>query len=425
MNLYARLYLWSWFWHLFPLCFAINSIDTEGLPDTGLDTSDWVAGELPPLEEMWTLNDMQIAAKNVIAKRHYGEFFVLPASWKYGMRLLTEPTCISGRVSASTAIAFGMFQMSTSQHIFWATNFLLLSLLPQRPMRDTRINPPSCHSATAAGKAGILYVPSIYATKSLEEIAKVSLDGQVMFHQEYVCSNRSRLVDELKRFEDTGYKGIFLTIDNTGIDGIRSRSLRFTGAPGFSPAHSVTFDLAALAEIQNLTSLPIVPKGIQNRLLTHVLVSSSAFLRSTCPTMVDVPLIVLPRPWRSFLISNGMPQRCLSGWRCTQMAEYGGGTTVIILLALGARAVGLGRSPMFANVWGEQGVLRMIEILKAELETTMQLMGESKVKNINSSYVNTRLVDALLQDSEVQVANNLYGMSYHPLSVTVGITVIR
>ncbi len=63
--------------------------------------------------------------------------------------------------------------------------------------------------------------PSIYATKSLEEIAKVSLDGQVMFHQEYVWSNRSRLIDELKRFEDAGYKAIFLTIDNTGIDGIR------------------------------------------------------------------------------------------------------------------------------------------------------------------------------------------------------------
>ncbi len=77
MDFYARLYLRFrfWFWFLFPLCFAVNIIDTEGLPDTGLDTSDWVAGVLPPLEEMWTLNDMQIAAKNVIAKRHYGEFF--------------------------------------------------------------------------------------------------------------------------------------------------------------------------------------------------------------------------------------------------------------------------------------------------------------------------------------------------------------
>ncbi|KAK0202516.1 hypothetical protein DFS33DRAFT_1454779 [Desarmillaria ectypa] len=132
---HARLYFC--FWLVFPLCFAVN-IGTEGLPDTGLDTSDWVAGELPPLEETWSLNDMQIVAKNVIAKRHYGELF-----------------------------------------------------------------------------------PSIYAIKSLEEIASVSLDGQVMFQQEYVWSNRSRLVDELKRFEDSGYKAILLTVDNTAIDGIR------------------------------------------------------------------------------------------------------------------------------------------------------------------------------------------------------------
>ncbi len=47
-------------------------IDTEGLPDTGLDTSSWTAGQLPPLEDMWSLNDMQIAAKNVITPRFYG-----------------------------------------------------------------------------------------------------------------------------------------------------------------------------------------------------------------------------------------------------------------------------------------------------------------------------------------------------------------
>lgn len=63
------------------------------------------------------------------------------------------------------------------------------------------------------------------------------------------------------------------------------------------------------------------------------------------------------------------------------------GNHVITLLALGARAVGLGRSPIFANIWGEVGVSRMIEMLQTELETTMQLMGESKVANINSSYV--------------------------------------
>lgn len=50
----------------------------EGLPDTGLDTTDWVDGQTPPLDDMWSLNDMQIAAKNVIAARYYGDLLRRP-----------------------------------------------------------------------------------------------------------------------------------------------------------------------------------------------------------------------------------------------------------------------------------------------------------------------------------------------------------
>jgi hypothetical protein len=50
------------------------TIDMEGLPDTGLDTSNWTTGVLPPLEDIWDLNDMQIAAKNVLSGKFYGQF---------------------------------------------------------------------------------------------------------------------------------------------------------------------------------------------------------------------------------------------------------------------------------------------------------------------------------------------------------------
>lgn len=50
-------------------------IDTEGLPDTGLNTSTWVTGQLPPLDDIFDLNDMQIAAKNVLSGKFYGILF--------------------------------------------------------------------------------------------------------------------------------------------------------------------------------------------------------------------------------------------------------------------------------------------------------------------------------------------------------------
>lgn len=62
---------------------------------------------------------------------------------------------------------------------------------------------------------------------------------------------------------------------------------------------------------------------------------------------------------------------------------------VIALLALGAKAVGLGRSPIWANIYGEEGVERMLTLLQAELQTSLQLMGEADVQNVvgNASYV--------------------------------------
>jgi hypothetical protein len=51
--------------------FAVH-IDQEGLPNTGLNTSTWQIGQLPPLDDIFDLNDMQIAAKNTLSPKSYG-----------------------------------------------------------------------------------------------------------------------------------------------------------------------------------------------------------------------------------------------------------------------------------------------------------------------------------------------------------------
>jgi hypothetical protein len=50
------------------------TIDTEGLPDTGLDTSAWTTGALPPIEDLVDANDFQIAAKNVLSDKNYAYY---------------------------------------------------------------------------------------------------------------------------------------------------------------------------------------------------------------------------------------------------------------------------------------------------------------------------------------------------------------
>lgn len=47
------------------------TIDMEGLPDTGPDTSSWETGTAPPIADLVDINDMQIAAKNTLDGADY------------------------------------------------------------------------------------------------------------------------------------------------------------------------------------------------------------------------------------------------------------------------------------------------------------------------------------------------------------------
>lgn len=50
------------------------TIDMEGLPDTGLDTSSWETGTAPPIASLVDINDMQIAAKNTLDPADYAYY---------------------------------------------------------------------------------------------------------------------------------------------------------------------------------------------------------------------------------------------------------------------------------------------------------------------------------------------------------------
>lgn len=66
------------------------------------------------------------------------------------------------------------------------------------------------------------------------------------------------------------------------------------------------------------------------------------------------------------------------------------GTDVVKALALGARAVGIGRPFLHAlAVGGKEGVTRMIDILREELHINMALAGATKVSEIVPDMVNT------------------------------------
>jgi len=75
------------------------------------------------------------------------------------------------------------------------------------------------------------------------------------------------------------------------------------------------------------------------------------------------------------------------------------GTDVVKALALGAKAVGIGRAALFGlGAAGPEGVERVLEILRDETATACRLLGVAKVTDLGPVHVNARAVERDIYD---------------------------
>ena len=85
-----------------------------------------------------------------------------------------------------------------------------------------------------------------------------------------------------------------------------------------------------------------------------------------------------------------MRQHCPEVFTKCEVIVDGGvtrGTDIVKALALGAKAVGLGRPFLFSLVFGEAGVSKAIRILKHEMEIAMGLLGVTSIDQLSPAYV--------------------------------------
>ncbi|KAL4967159.1 FMN-dependent alpha-hydroxy acid dehydrogenase [Aspergillus stella-maris] len=70
------------------------------------------------------------------------------------------------------------------------------------------------------------------------------------------------------------------------------------------------------------------------------------------------------------------------------------GTDVVKALCLGATGVGLGRPFLYAlGGYGTDGVVRAIQLLSDEIETTMRLLGASGISDLSPAFLNTAALE--------------------------------
>jgi isopentenyl diphosphate isomerase/L-lactate dehydrogenase-like FMN-dependent dehydrogenase len=286
-------------------------------------------------------------------------------------------------------------------------------------------------AARAAGEAGTGYILSTISGHKLEDV-KAASKGPV-FYQLYLMGGRGAAEGALDRAKRAGFAGLVITVD-TPVAGLRERDprngmkelmgssvfakmpflpeifahprwlfgfLRDGGVPklenvvvpgkGPMEMNDVT---AALAEstvtwadlkwIRDVWSGPIIVKGLltgddARRAMdvgaAAVVVSNHGGrqLDTVFPTIRALPEVVAAVDGKIEVLMDGGVRR---------------GSDVIKALCLGARAVLIGRAYAFGlGAAGYAGVVRALDILRADIERTIRLLGCPSMAELDRSYL--------------------------------------
>ncbi len=252
-----------------------------------------------------------------------------------------------------------------------------------------------CATASAAAAAGVLFCASTMSSRSMEDIGSTCSGPRwfQLYTQDGVGERTQQLV---RRAEAAGYTAIVLTVD-LAVSGRREREMRLafaldrletgnfvTLAPAIQDEAPPAFTWEVVDWLRRLTALPVVLKGVM--------------------TAEDATLAVehgVPAVWVS---NHGGRQLDRAQATIDVLEEIasavagraevyldGGvrrGGDVATALALGARAVFVGRPVLYAlAAGGEDGVSLALKLLGDEVRYNMALLGAPTIAAITRAHV--------------------------------------
>lgn len=271
------------------------------------------------------------------------------------------------------------------------------------PNAIQQVEHPDAEKATAraAEAEGAVMILSVHSSLSLEEVAASAPTANLWF-QVLNFNNHSITEDLVRRARRAGFKAIVLTIDYPVV-GLRITYERtkftdnnYTYGNFEKYKSSINFQESVqpdpttgwriIHKLKDISRLPLVVKGILTAEDAKLAVESGAdaiIVSNHGGRQLDgVPatIEVLPEVVRAV---NGRVEVYLdSGVRT--------GTDVVKALALGARAVFIGRPNLYGLfAAGQHGSRKVLQLLANELENAMRLTGVTQTSDLNSSFVRT------------------------------------
>jgi isopentenyl diphosphate isomerase/L-lactate dehydrogenase-like FMN-dependent dehydrogenase len=286
-------------------------------------------------------------------------------------------------------------------------------------------------AARAAGKAGLGYILSTISGHPMESV-RAATKGPA-FYQLYLMGGRGAAEAAIERAKNAKFTGLVVTID-TPVAGLRERDFR-NGVKellGGNPFAMVPFLPDVLSRpgwlvgflrdggVPKLENVVIPGKGPMEMIDVAAALAASAvnwedlrWIRQQWPG----PIIV-----KGVLTGDDARRAVNEGAAAVSVSNHGGrqldgvrpsiralpevvaavkgecevwmdggvrrGSDIVKALCLGARTVLCGRAYAYAlSAAGEAGVARAIEILRADVERTMRLLGCASMSALDRSYV--------------------------------------
>lgn len=278
--------------------------------------------------------------------------------------------------------------------------------------------------ARSAARTGIPYTLSTMGTTSIEGVAEAAPGGRHWFGL-YVWKDRGASTELMARARDAGYEALVLTVDvpvggarlrddrngfsippalsaRTVLDGalhpswwvnfLTTEPLRFATLDSWqgtieelaSHMFDPTVGLEDLAWVREHWDGPLVVKGVQTVADAERVVGAGAdavVLSNHGGRQLDrapVPLTLVPGAVEAV------------GDRAEVYVDTGfsNGADVVAAVALGARAVMLGRAYLYGLMaGGERGVDRVGQILTTEIARTLRLLGVRSLAELTPDHV--------------------------------------
>jgi 4-hydroxymandelate oxidase len=271
------------------------------------------------------------------------------------------------------------------------------------PMAHHRLAHPEGEVATLAGAAaeGAIFTLSTVSSRSIEDVAAAAPDARRWF-QLYVHRDRPVARALVERAAACGFEAIVLTVD-LPVLGVRDRDRRHGFDPGpdafgnfprqadyegdwddLLDMRHVALTWDDLGEIASWSTLPLVVKGILEPDDARRAVDQGAAAvwvsnhggrqldRVAAPIDALAAIVDAAGVGAEVYVDGGVRR----------------GTDVVTALALGARAVFVGRPIMWAlAVGGSDGVRHALRLLLDETERSLALLGVRSPAELDRRYV--------------------------------------